>query len=389
MHALYRAAGVSYVARKMRIALVVPGGVDRSAEFRVIPALIALLTRLSREHEVHVFALSQEARPGEWKLAGAHIHNIGLPRTRARAIAAVLAAHRAERFEVIHAIWSGACGMVAVIAGALLRIPTLVHVAGGELVALPEIGYGGLQTWRGAIRERLTLRAASCVSAASASVVTAIEALGVRAQRVPLGVDLSVWPRREPVRRLARATARLVHVASLNRVKDQPTLLRAVAALTREGVDFHLDIVGEDTLGGEIQGLAHQLGLVARVTFHGFLPQRLLRPLIDAADLMLISSRHETGPLVVLEAAAAGVPTVGTCVGHVAEWAPAAAVAVPVADAPALTRAIAEVLGDEDLRLRLAREAFVRAIAEDADHTAQAFQEIYAALVRRPRRPVR
>lgn len=369
----------------MRIALVVPGGVDRSAEFRVIPALIALLTRLSREHEVHVFALTQEPQPGEWRLAGTHIHNIGRPRTRARAIAAVLAAHRAGRFQLIHAIWSGACGQVAVVAGALLRIPTLVHVAGGELVALPQIGYGGLQTWRGAIGERLTLRAASCVSAASAPVVTAIAALGVHALRVPLGVDLSVWPAREPVRRLPRATARLIHVASLNRVKDQPTLLRAVAALTHEGVDFHLDIVGEDTLDGEMQRLVRQLGLVTRVTFHGFLPQRLLRPLIDAADLMLISSRHETGPLVVLEAAAAGVPTVGTCVGHLAEWAPAAAVAVPVADAPALARAIARVLGDEELRLQLAREAFVRAIAEDADHTARAFQEIYAALVRWPR----
>src|SRR5208282_2384829 len=109
----------------MRVALVVPGGVDRSGEYRVIPALIALLTRLSREHEVHVFALAQEPRPGEWRLAGAHIHNIGLPRTRTRAIAAVLAAHRTARFELIHAIWSGACGLVAVAAGALLRIPTL------------------------------------------------------------------------------------------------------------------------------------------------------------------------------------------------------------------------------------------------------------------------
>jgi glycosyltransferase involved in cell wall biosynthesis len=372
---------VSYVGRSMRIALVVPGGVDRSGEYRVVPALISLLARLSREHEVRVFALSQEPRPGEWWLAGAHIHNIGLPATRARAVAAVLASHRAARLELIHAIWSGSCGLVAVVAGTLLRVPMLVHVAGGELVALPEIGYGGLLSWRGRVRERLTLHAASRVTAASASAVATIEAFGVPALRVPLGVDLGVWPAREPVRRDTRATARLIHIGSLNRVKDQPTLLLAVADLAREGVDFHLDVVGEDTLGGGVQRLAAELGLATRVTFHGFLAQRRLRPLVEAAHLMVISSRHETGPLVTLEAAATGVPTVGTCVGHIAEWAPRAALAVPVADPMALARAIAGVLSDEELRLRLAGEAFRRATLEDADHTARAFQDIYSDLV--------
>lgn len=365
----------------MRIALVVPGGVDRSGEFRVIPALIALLARLAREHEVHVFALAQEREPGEWQLAGAHIHNIGVPRTHARAVAAVLARHRTARFDLIHAIWSGGCGAVAVVAGKVLRIPTLIHVAGGELAALPEIGYGGQLRWRGRLLERLTLRAAACVSAASAPVVAAIAALGVRAARVPLGVDLRAWPAREPVRRVARAPARLIHVGSLNRVKDQATLLRAVAELGRAGTDLHLDVVGEDTLGGEMQRLASELGLASRVTFHGFLPQRELRPLVEAADLMVVSSRHETGPLAVLEAAAAGVPTVGTCVGHIAEWAPDAAIAVPVAEPRALASAVDRVLADEELRLRLAGAALKHATLEDADHTARSFEKLYAELV--------
>lgn len=368
---------------QMRVALVVPGGVDRSGEYRIIPALIALLTRLSREHEVHVFALAQEAQRGEWQLAGARIHNVGRPLTRTRALAAILAAHRAAPFGLVHAIWSGSGGLVAVLAAALLRIPALVHVAGGELVALPEIGYGGRLGWRGRARERLTLRSAARVSAASAPVLAAIAELGVSAQRVPLGVDLNVWPARAPVRRDTRATARLIHVGSLNRVKDQPTLLQALAALARDGLDFRLDIVGDDTLAGATQRLAAELGLGERVNFHGFLPQRLLRPLIESAHLMLISSRHETGPLVLLEAAAAGIPTVGTCVGHIAEWAPGAAIAVPVADPPALAGAIAGVLADEELRLRLASAALQRATSEDADHTARAFQDIYADLMAR------
>jgi glycosyltransferase involved in cell wall biosynthesis len=96
---------------------------------------------------------------------------------------------------------------------------------------------------------------------------------------------------------------------------------------------------------------------------------------------MLISSRHEAGPLVVLEAAAVGVPTVGTAVGHVAEWAPTAAVAVPVADPAALARAIIGLLSDEDARLRLAREAWQRASREDADYTARSFEALYSGLL--------
>jgi glycosyltransferase involved in cell wall biosynthesis len=364
----------------MRVALVVPGGVDRSGEYRIIPALVALIGRLSLRHDVQVFALRQEAQPCDWHLAGAHIHNIGFRLTRTRAVRTIRALHRASPFDLVHAIWSGSCGLVAVAAAGLLRIPCLVHVAGGELVALPEIGYGGMLTWRGRVRERLTLRTASAVSAASAPVVAAIAALGVSAQRVPLGVDLTAWPRREPVRRAPGEPAKLIHVASLNRVKDQATLLRALATLAQAGSDFEIDIVGEDTLTGEIQALTRELGLSAKVRFRGFLRQRELRPLVEAAHLMIVSSRHETGPLVALEAAVAGVPTVGTAVGHIAEWAPQAAVAVPVGDSASLAGAIARLLEDEDWRLRIAREALHRALLEDADHTALSFQRIYTQL---------
>jgi hypothetical protein len=43
------------------------------------------------------------------------------------------------------------------------------------------------------------------------------------------------------------------------------------------------------------------------------------------------------------------------------------------------------VLGDEDLRLRIARAAHELAIAEDADYTARQFETLYAQLSRSPR----
>jgi glycosyltransferase involved in cell wall biosynthesis len=364
----------------VRIAVVVPGGVDRSGEYRVIPALIALIRRLALHAEVHVFALSQEDRAGDWDLAGAHIHNMGSRHRRLRAVRSICAMHRSAHFTLVHAIWSGACGQVAVAAAALLGIPSLIHVAGGELVALPDIGYGTQLRWRGRISEWLVLRAALAITAASTPAIEMVSRLGLTAERVPLGVDLDTWPVRAPVRRLIGRPARLVHVASLNRVKDQVTLLRALAVLMRRGASFEMDIVGEDTLRGQIQCLAGQLGLSPRVRFHGFLTRRQLRPMVEGADLMVVSSRHETGPVAVLEAAVAGVPTVGTCVGHIAEWAPSAALAVPVGDWAAMAGAVVQLLDDEELRLGIAREAQRRALAEDADYTAERFRALYARL---------
>ncbi|HEX2790795.1 MAG TPA: glycosyltransferase family 4 protein [Steroidobacteraceae bacterium] len=373
-------ASEAALTQMMRIALVVPGGVDRSGEYRVIPALLALIARLSALHEVHVFALSQEAGRGEWNLAGARIHNVGTRHTRLRTLRLICARHRSSRFDVVQAIWSGACGEIAVAAATLLRIPSAVHVAGGELVALRDLGYGGALNWRGRLREALVLRRASAVTAASAPILRLLADLRIPAQRLALGVDLGMWPPRLPLRRARGVPARLIQVASLNRVKDQPTLLRALASVAAAGFNFQMDIVGDDTLQGEIQALAQRLGLSHRVNFRGFMTQRQLRPLVQAADLMIVSSRHEAGPLVLLEAAAVGVPTVGTAVGHVAEWAPDASVAVPVGDPDALADAIMRLLADEDLRLGIARSALERATREDADYTAGRFQALYLSL---------
>src|SRR3546814_7371723 len=150
----------------MKLALVVPGGVDRSGDQRVIPAMLSLIERLSLVHEVHVFALRQDAMAGQWTLAGATIHNIGDGWTRLRAIHALRAEHRRAPFDRIQAIFSGSCSLVAVAAAKLLRERSLVPIASGELVSLPGIDYGGRRPRVGRLREALVLRTARAVPAA-------------------------------------------------------------------------------------------------------------------------------------------------------------------------------------------------------------------------------
>jgi len=332
---------------------------------------------LSARHSVHVFALNQEQRPARWTLRGAHIHNIGSAHALVRAVGELRREHRVAPFDVLHALWAGASSLTAAIAARLLGIPLCVHLTGGELVGFEDIGYGQRLRAHWRVLNHWVLTHAACVSATSEPIVQLAAAIGIDARRVPLGVARNDWPPLAPRPREAGETARLIQVASLNRVKEVGITLEALHRLIARGRRLVVDFVGEDTLCGEVQAHCARLGLTGQATFHGFLTQRELRPVMERAHLHIVSSRHEAGPAAVLEAAFVGVPTVGTRVGHISEWSGQAALAVPVRDAEALARAIELLLGDDAERLRLAREAQRRALAEDADHTAAQFEAMY------------
>src|ERR1051326_9401043 len=93
------------------------------------------------------------------------------------------------------------------------------------------------------------------------------EKTGPRGARrgLPIGVDAAAFA--TPSRPTDGPPWRLLRVASLNRVKDHPTLLRAFCAVLDRMQHVHLDIVGEDTLDGSIQAFARTLGLGPHVTF--------------------------------------------------------------------------------------------------------------------------
>lgn len=365
----------------MKIALVVPGGVDRSGSERVIPCLLWLIERLTKAgDEVHVFALRQEPRPGDWPLLGAQVHNAGtMP--RCRSLRAMLREHRGHRFDIVHAFWAGAPGQVASAFRAITGVRFVVTLPGGDLAAIPDIDYGAQLRLRSRLATRAVLSLASAIIVPSDWMAAQAAALGHRTVTIPFGVALDRWPPAKPRRRRpAGRPLRLIHVASLNRVKDPFGLLDAIRLLVDRGLDLALEIVGEDTLGGAVQRHCTSLGLDERVSFGPFIPNAQLRARFDDIDLLVMSSRHEGASIVLLEAAVAGVPTIGTAVGMIADWAPEAAVAVPVADPEALADAIAVVAADEAERLRLAAAAHTRALAHDADAYAAEIRELYSSV---------
>lgn len=371
----------------MKIGLIVPGGVDRSGRVFVIPVLLALIERLASRHEVVVVSLDPNTKPSEYELLGARVINLGLIRARTRlswaavALGKLMSALRAAGggFDLLHAFWVFPPGTLAVAAGSLLRLPIVVSIGGGELVWLPTIRYGGMRTLRRRMTMSATLRMASAVSAPSMYVMHSATGIRPDIQWLPTGVDTTIF--RGSAKRTCGAPWWLVHVAGLNEVKNQETLLRAVRQVAKVCPNIVLDCIGVDALNGRVQALARDLGIADIVRFHGVLTIDEIVPFYQGAHLFVQSSLHESMGAAVLEAAAAGVPTVGTNVGIVAEMAPRAAVAAPVSDPGALAKGIVELLENSRRRETLALAAQDFARTYNADWTVAQFDELYRRLV--------
>lgn len=366
----------------MRIALILPGGVGRDGVRLVIPALLDLVGELAAAHELLVVALEQEDAPAAYALRGARVVCLGRAPLGVR-LARLLAVLRPLRPAAIHSFWLGTTSTLATLAGHALGAPVVASLGGGELVGLPAIGYGGRLSLRSRLHTALALRAARAVTAGSAYALGPLRPLRRDARWLPLGATAPAEQAAPP----PGPPWRLLHVASINRVKGPLVLLDAVAAAradlrkhTGHPEPLTLDWVGLDVLDGAAQARAAELGLADVVRFHGWQPHaEVLRHCRDA-HLYLQASFHESQGVAVCEAAAAGVPTVGTAVGLVAELAPRAAVAVPVGDVAALGRAIGAALCDEERRTALGRAARRWALAHDARWTADQFTQIYARL---------
>jgi glycosyltransferase involved in cell wall biosynthesis len=369
----------------MRIVYVVPGGVDPPGQPRVIPFVHHLVRTTGERHDVAVVAVGHDPEPGEWTLFGAPVVNVPVGAHSKTDIARVLTevprvVRRFGKPDVVHGLWANLPGLAAVAAARTTGAASVVSVCGGELAAVPSIGYGG-----GLHRGTRKLAAAALRSADEVTVATEwmhrhVAAAGGRVgEVVPLGADLRhCSPGDAPLR-----PHHLVHVAGLNRVKDQDLLLRAVALAAAAEPRLTLDIVGGDTLDGHHRRLAAELGIDQLVTFHGHVPHEQLAIAVRGAALHVLTSHHDAGPLAVLEAAACGVPTVGTAVGHVADMAAlpvAAAVAVPDRNPRTLADALLDLLRDPMRREAMAAAAHHWAVQHDADFTAAAFEVLYRRL---------
>ncbi|MBX9739481.1 MAG: glycosyltransferase family 4 protein [Beijerinckiaceae bacterium] len=153
----------------------------------------------------------------------------------------------------------------------------------------------------------------------------------------------------------------LLAVGSVAPRKGYDVLMEALAGLLH--LDWTLTVAGSLTRARPCaEALARSIedkGLASRVRLAGEVEPRALEDLYAAADIFVMSSHFEGYGMVLGEAMARGLPVVTTRAGAAGDTIPdAAALKVAPGDAPALRAALAQLLGEPELRARLADASF-------------------------------
>jgi colanic acid/amylovoran biosynthesis glycosyltransferase len=201
-----------------------------------------------------------------------------------------------------------------------------------------------------------------------------------------IGVDCRAIRPRDP----CEETPTILHVARLVEVKGARYLIRAFGALASRHMDAQLVLIGDGPLKRPLQALARSLALQDRVRFLGALPHsEVLTWMRRAAMLVLPSVRTATGRveglgMVLLEAAATGLPVIGSRIGGIPEGVldGETGFLVPERDAGALAARMGDLLHDPAMRLRLGAQA--RAHVErnfDLDRQTGVLEDFYDSVL--------
>lgn len=230
--------------------------------------------------------------------------------------------------------------------------PTFEHALSGR--------FGHANGW---LTRLAYTRAGAVVALTHGNAEALTRVLGVPPERVTVIPNPAPPPADDPVPRsidgLPEGAPRILCVARLARQKDHDTLLQAFARLLSSEPGAVLALLGDGPERHAIEARARALGVTERLHLAGTVVDT--GPWWAWADLMVLSSRWEGFPNVLLEALQHGVPIVATdCPsgprevlddGRFGELAP---VADPVALAAAVQRALADPPSPEAMRSRAA-----------------------------------
>jgi glycosyltransferase involved in cell wall biosynthesis len=227
------------------------------------------------------------------------------------------------------------------------------------------------------IEPRLLRRADAVVVPSLATADLAVE-LGHDRSRmtvVPNGVEVAAG---QP----AGTGTQVGAIGALEPIKGLEVFLRAAAIVHRADPGRRFVISGEGSQRAALASLATALGIAGAVVFAGHEPAAAA---LARLQVLVMSSHFESAPLVLLEAMAAGVAVVATCVGGIPEQAPAdALLLVEPNDPAALAAAIQATLADPAAAAARAARAHRHVHTErTAAGCARAVEDVYRRAIDR------
>ncbi len=265
----------------------------------------------------------------------------------------------------------GTDGLLALPLARALEIPLVTTLRGYEISrARGRMLTSGRLSWvRYALARQRLMNAGALFLTVSDALRDKAIAQGYPAERTHThysGVDLERFRPGES----APEPGLILHVGRLVEKKGTSVLISAFAALAEAVPEARLAIVGDGPRRAKLERQCATLGLGARVHFHGARTRDQVAALMRRAWLLAVPSvtardgDSEGLPTALVEAAACGLPAVGTRHSGIPEAIldGQSGFIVPERDVEALATALLSILGDADLRRRMGQCA--RSLAE-------------------------
>ncbi|MFZ3482957.1 glycosyltransferase family 4 protein [Sphingomonas sp. 3-13AW] len=193
-----------------------------------------------------------------------------------------------------------------------------------------------------------------------ANAARALVGIGVRPEKV-LAWDFPHHrtPEAQPTKAQAgQSPLKLLYVGSVSAKKGIGDLIRA-SALLKDGLDVRLDVVGVGATR-RFAALAARLGIADRVRFLGLVPNGLILGMMQAADAVVVPSRHsfpEGLPLTLFEGLASRTPVIASdhpmFAGHLEDG--ESALIFPAGKPRALAEAVQRLVSDPALYARVSK----------------------------------
>lgn len=292
----------------------------------------------------------------------------------ARIVAAVGAAKRAFRPDVVHLHFNGMSAWFHRLSAAAWRCPTVVtlHTPLAELPVSPEMF------------DRLTREADELVAVSE----SLQRDLGERdAQRgARCGVVLNGFPASgRPVTEVRGEPPVLLALGRLSREKGFDVALRAMAEIAPRWPEARLVVAGDGPERPRLEVLAAELGLGHRVEFRGWVAPERVAETIDAATLVLVPSVwREPFGLVALQATQRGRAVLASATGGLPEIVRdgETGVLVPPGEAAALAQAVESLLAQPEEVRRLGANALRRSEYFSIERCATDYDGVYARAAR-------
>jgi glycosyltransferase involved in cell wall biosynthesis len=264
---------------------------------------------------------------------------------------------RREQPDVVQAFLFLA-NVAALLCGRILKSFAVISSYHDEVVS---------EGWVNRMIDRATMKWAAHIVCCSESVRRSVEQRIGRGKNnfavIPFGVDTDWF--REP-RAISGSTIvlqkRLPVIGTVCRLvepkKGLKYLLEAVAQLEEEAGKpiCQVLLVGEGPAEQGLRTLSERLGISPRVAFVG--ARRDIPEVLSLMNIFVLPSLYEGFGIAILEAMAAGKPVVATTVGGIPEFVVSgqSGVLVPPGDAPALAKAIKQLLDEPEKACAMGRQ---------------------------------